>query len=282
MPVVDSQVHIWGADAPGRPWPKPERGKPQRPQPFGASDLLKAMDEAGVDRTVIVPPMWEGDRNDLGLEAARTHPNRFAVMGRLDPEAPESRGKLAAWRAQPGMLGLRFSFTAPALQPLLTEGRMDWVWSEAEHAAVPLYVLVKPADLQLIDAVAAKHPALKLTMDHLALPLDKKDDEAFRGLDRLLALARHSNVSVKVSSLPNFSTAPYPYRNIHPYIRRVYDAFGPRRMFWGSDLTRLNGTYRQCVTMFTEEIEWPSKDDVAWIMGRGVCEWLGWPSSRTR
>ncbi len=276
MPIVDSQVHLWGADTPGRPWPKPKRGEPQRPQPFGKEDLLQAMDEAGVDRTVIVPPMWEGDRNDLGLDAARTHPDRLAVMGRLDPTVPESHGKLATWRAQPGMLGLRFSFTAPLLQPLLTEGRMDWIWSEAERAAVPLYVLVKPADLQLIDAVAGKHPALKLTMDHLALPLDKKDDEAFRGLDRLLALAKHPNVAVKVSSLPNFSTEPYPYRNLHPYIRRVYDAFGPKRMFWGSDLTRLRGTYRQCATMFTEEIAWLSKDDLAWIMGRGVCEWLGW------
>ncbi len=276
MLIVDAQVHIWGADSPARPWPTPRRGEPQRPLPFGTDDLLQAMDAAGVDRTVIVPPMWEGDRNDLGLDAARTHPDRLAVMGRLDPEAPASRGKLATWRAQPGMLGLRFSFTAPLLQPLLTQGRMDWVWREAENAAVPLYVLVKPADLPLIDAVAARHPRLKLTMDHLALPLDKKDDDAFRSLDHLLALAKRPNVAVKVSSLPNFSTEPYPYRNLHPHIRRVYDAFGPQRMFWGSDLTRLHGTYRECVTMFTEELSWLSRDDVAWIMGRGVCEWLEW------
>jgi predicted TIM-barrel fold metal-dependent hydrolase len=254
MLIVDAQVHVWGANTPERPWPN--RGVPQR--------------------AIIVPPMWEGDRNDIGLEAAGTHPNRFAVMGRLDPEAPASRGKLATWRAQPGMLGLRFSFTAPMLQPLLTEGRMEWIWKEAEQAGVPLYVLVKPSDVRLIDAVAARHPELKLTMDHLALPLDKKDDEAFRDLRNLLALAKRPNVSVKVSSLPNFSTEPYPYSNLHPHIRRVYDAFGPKRMFWGSDLTRLASTYRQCVTMFTEGIPWLTQDDVVWIMGRGVCEWLRW------
>ena len=43
---------------------------------------LKEMDAAGVARVVIVPPSWEGDRNDLALEAARLHPDRFAVMGR--------------------------------------------------------------------------------------------------------------------------------------------------------------------------------------------------------
>src|SRR5688572_6929454 len=224
MLIVDSQVHIWGADTPQRPWPKPKRGEPQQPVPFGKEDLVKAMDAAGVDRTVIVPPMWEGDRNDLALDAARTYPERLAVMGRLDPEDPASRGRLAGWRAQPGMLGVRLSFAAPLLQPLLTEGRMDWVWDEAERAGVPLYVLVKPVNLPLIDAVAAQHPGLKLTMDHLALPLDKKDEEAFRSLDHLLALATHPNVAVKVSSLPNFSSEPYPHRNLHPHLRRVYDA----------------------------------------------------------
>lgn len=274
MMIVDSQVHMWGANTPERPWP--DRGPPQRPEPLGKDELLREMDGAGVDRTIIVPPMWEGDRNDLALEATHTHPDRFAIMGRLDPTAPESRGKLATWRRRPGMLGLRFSFTAPTLRPLLTEGQMNWVWDEAEDAGVPIYVLVKPVDLNLIDEIAASHRALKLVMDHLALPLDKKDDEAFRDLDSLLALAKHSNVAVKVSSLPNFSSEPYPYRNLHPHLRRVYDAFGPTRMFWGSDLTRLASTYRQCVTMFTEEIPWLSKQDLTWIMGRGVCQWLGW------
>lgn len=274
MLIVDSQVHMWGANTPERPWPK--RGEPQRPVPLGKEELLKEMDAAGVDRTVIVPPMWEGDRNDLALAAARTHPQRFAIMGRLNPEAPESRGKLATWRAQPGMLGLRFSFTAPMLEPLLTEGRMEWVWSEAEKAGVPLYVLVRPPNVHLIDAVAGKHPGLKLVMDHLALWSGKKDEEAFRDLDKVLALAKRPNVAVKVSTLPNYSSDPYPHRNLHPYVRRVYEAFGPRRMFWGSDLSRLAGTYRQCVTMFTEEMPWLSEDDLSWIMGRGVCEWIGW------
>jgi len=274
MMIVDSQVHVWGANTPERPWP--DRGEPQRATPLGAEELLQHMPSAGVDRAVLVPPMWEGDRNDLAIAAARKYPDRFAIMGRLDPMAPESRGKIKTWREQPGMKGLRFSFTAPVLRPLLTEGKMDWVWSEAEAASVPLYVLVRPDDVKLIDEVATKHPRLKLVMDHLALALDKKDEEAFRLFDDVLALAKHPNVAAKVSSLPNFSSEPYPYRNIHSYIRKVHDAFGPKRMFWGSDLTRLSGTYRQCVTMFTEELTWLSEDDLTWIMGRGVCEWLGW------
>ena len=68
----------------------------------------------------------------------------------------------------------------------------------------------------------------------------------------------------------------YPYRNLHTHVRRVYDAFGPQRMMWGSDLSRLRGTCRECVTMFTEEMGWLSGQDLEWIMGRTLGEWLGW------
>ena len=47
-------------------------------------------------------------------------------------------------------------------------------------------------------------------------------------------------------------------------------------MFWGSDLSRLPCPLRQGVTMFTEEMPWLAPDDLEWIMGRGVCEWIGW------
>jgi L-fuconolactonase len=76
MFIVDAQVHIWGADTPQRTWPA-ERSAPHRPQPFAKDDLLCEMDMAGVARVVIVPPSWDGDRNDLALDAARRHPDRL-------------------------------------------------------------------------------------------------------------------------------------------------------------------------------------------------------------
>ena len=57
----------------------------------------------------------------------------------------------------------------------------------------------------------------------------------------------------------------------------MFDAFGPRRMFWGTDLTGIPCTYRQAITLFTEEMLFLSDADLEWVMGRGVCEWLGWP-----
>jgi L-fuconolactonase len=272
-PVVDSQVHIWGANTPERPWPA--RGPAQRDVPLGAEELLRWMDAGGVDRAVLVPPSWEGDRNDLALEAARAHPERFAVMGRLDPDAPGSRDMLARWREQPGMLGLRFLFHTPLMRQPFLDGRYDWVWDEAERHRLPVMLLIHHEYMDRIDAIAAAHPALPLAIDHLGLKSGDKDAQAFRHLDKLLALAKHPQVAVKCSALPCFTDEPFPYQGLHAPLRRVYDAFGPRRMFWGSDQSRSPVSYRQGIEMFTH-MPWLTAGDRKWILGRGVCEWLGW------
>jgi predicted TIM-barrel fold metal-dependent hydrolase len=276
--IVDSQVHIWAADTPARPWPPildPTQSRAHRPEPITKDDMLREMAAAGVDRAVIAPPVWEGVRNDIALAAAREHPDKFAVMGRVDLNNPASQDLLPAWRQQPGMLGLRYALGRPLIRPLLTEGRIDWLWPAAEKAGLPLMLFPLAQDLHLIDRVAERHPALRITIDHLALGRSK-DEEAFRELDLLLALAKRPNISVKSSCMPLYTADAYPYRRLHPYLRRVYDAFGPQRMFWGSDLSRLECSYRECVTMFTEEMPWLSATDLEWIMGRGLCEWIGW------
>lgn len=273
MMIVDAQVHIWAASTPERPWPA--RHEPHRPEPITAASLLPQMKAAGVDQCVLVPPSWEGERNDVCLAAAKKYPDQFAVMGRLDPEDPAARGKIAGWRKQPGMLGLRFTFHRPFLRPLLAEGKVDWLWGEAEKAGVPVMTLALHSDMHLFDKVAERHPGLRLTIDHLALTKGK-DEEAFKDLDNVLALARRPNVAVKASCLPHYTTDRYPFKKLDPYIRRVYDAFGPQRMFWGSDLSRLPCTYRQSLTYMSEELPWLTASDKEWILGRGLREWLGW------
>jgi predicted TIM-barrel fold metal-dependent hydrolase len=274
--VVDAQVHIWGADTPDRPWPPGRAHQAQKPYPVTKDLVLDGMKEAGVDRVVLVPPSWEGDRNDLALEAARLHPDRFAVMGRLPVEKPESRALVDGWRRQPGMLGMRFTFHTELQKPWLTDGTADWLWPAAERAGIPLMIFT-PGSIPAVDRIAERHPGLKLVIDHLALAGPRRDPDAFAGVPEVCTLARRPNVAVKASALPCFTTEAYPFPGLHGFIRRVHDAFGPRRMFWGTDWTRLPVPWRQAVTLFTEELSWLSDEDKEWIMGRAICDWLGWP-----
>ena len=104
MFIVDAQVHIWGPDTPGRPWPVyPTASKPNPPHlpvPLTAESLLPRMDELGIRRAILIPPSWEGERNDLVLDAARRYPDRFAAVGRLN--IPSRPARASNWQRGAG------------------------------------------------------------------------------------------------------------------------------------------------------------------------------------
>jgi predicted TIM-barrel fold metal-dependent hydrolase len=268
MLVVDAQVHIWGSGPPTNP-------AHRQVSVFSKDDLLKEMDEAGVDAALIHPPGWDPNANELAVEAARQHPDRLAILGNFPLDRPESRALIDGWKSRPGMLGLRFVFNQPHQRSWLTDGTVDWLWPAAERAGLPVALMASDF-LPVVGQVAERHPGLRLIIDHLGRRSGTKDEAAFANLPEMLALARYPDVAIKATGAPSYSSEPYPYRNIHPYLRQIYDAFGPERMFWGTDITRMPCSWRQCVTMFTEELPWLTERGKELIMGRAVCTWLDW------
>ena len=278
MFIIDSQAHIWRADTPDRPWPKGDHVAPHLAEPLGYDGLLNLMDDAGVARAILVPPSWEGNRPDYALEAARRFPDRFGVMARLALDDPNSRNLVASWKRQPGMLGIRLTFTRPVEQGWLRDGTIDWFWPMAEKAGVPVMVHV-PYSSDEIALVASRHPGLRLIIDHMGLYRVTTGDAGLAGaIDRTVALSRYPNVHVKVSSLPFYSVEPYPFADMYPYVRRVVEAFGPRRAFWGTDITKLLGkySYRTCIDHMLG-LDFLSADDKAWVMGWALADCLAWP-----
>ncbi len=137
--IVDAQIHLWKAESDDWKWVPGM--KPQLPEPFTIERALPLMDEAGVDRAVVVPPSWPGDRNDYAIEAAKRYPNRFAVMGRIPLQNPKSAALLPKWKEQPGMLGVRVTFLTPTMAGWLKDGTADWFWPAAEKAGLPVMFL---------------------------------------------------------------------------------------------------------------------------------------------
>jgi predicted TIM-barrel fold metal-dependent hydrolase len=276
MPIVDAQVHLWNS---GDPYPTH-----RQQSPFPAEAVLKEMDFAGVDRAILIAPRWEFDSNESTLDAARRYPDRFAVIGRIPLKDPGSPDRVARWLDQQGMLGIRLTFTSPETG-WLEQGLADWYWPLAERHRIPTTLLIHAHQLAAIAAIAERHPGIPISIDHMAAPTrrlagvaDSSDEAAFAHLPQLLDLARLPNVAVKATTANTRSTAPYPHENIHPHIRRIVDAYGPQRVFWGSDLSRQAdaGAYRECVTMFTEHMPWLTGRAKALVMGEAACNWYGW------
>ncbi len=276
MMIIDSQVHIWAPETAEKPYAVDNASKPHRAIPLGHEELLREMDGAGVQRCILVPPTWEADRNDTSLEAARLYPDRFAVMGRLSLTKPESRALMATWKQQPHMLGIRMVFNRGQSAQWLNDGSADWFWAAAELYDVPVMAMA-PNDVPKFGEIAERHPGLRLIVDHMGLNSVLRGKSLVPSVDNVVKLARHKNIAVKVSALPCYVDESYPFPTLHPLVRRVVDAFGPQRCFWGTDLSHLPCPYKQVVTLFTEEMKMLSANELEWIMGRGIAEWLGWP-----
>ena len=118
MHIIDAQIHLWtkGTVVP-----------PHRTAPYLVDEALGDMDAAGVNGAILHPPSWDPDSNAQAVEAARLHPGRFAILGRIPLDRPELRGQIETWRQQPGMLGLRYTFLQSHMKSWPTDGTMDWL-----------------------------------------------------------------------------------------------------------------------------------------------------------
>ena len=266
MKIIDAQIHLWS---------KGTVVVPHRTEPYLLDEALGDMDDAGVHGAILHPPSWDPDSHRIAREAVEAQPERFAILGRIPPDEPARRGEIESWLEQPGMVGLRYTFLKPHMKSWLTDGTMDWLWPAAERLGIPVAMLVGDT-LSVVDRIAEKHPDLRLIIDHFGVNRGHVDDEAFATLPQVTALARHPNVAVKATGGPQYVSDGYPFTSLTPRYKALYDAFGPRRMFWGTDITRMPCSWRECVTAFTEHQTWMPDEDMAWVMGRGVCAWLNW------
>ncbi len=138
-----------------------------------------------------------------------------------------------------------------------------------------MFLAVRMAELARI---AERHPDLVLIIDHMGLSTEGVKGGMKQSLiDTTVSLARYPNVSVKLSGMPAYSSEPYPFRDMTVHLRRVFDAYGPRRCYWGTDMTNSfkKASYAQRVTHMTD-LDFLSEEDKDWIMGRAIVARLGW------
>ena len=131
MPIIDAQIHTWGTGL-------PSNASHWQVTSFTPAEAIKLMDEGGVDAAIIHPPSWDPGSDAMAFQAVRDYPGRFAIMGSVPLNNPASRERIAGWRNQPGMLGLRWSILHDPARQWVADGTLDWLWAAAEKAGVPL------------------------------------------------------------------------------------------------------------------------------------------------
>jgi predicted TIM-barrel fold metal-dependent hydrolase len=159
MQIVDAQIHTWGQGL-------PSNASHIQVTHFTPAEAIARMDEGGVAAAVIHPPGWDPNSTAMAFQAVEDYPGRFAIMGAVPLDKPESRARIADWRKQPGMLGLRYGFLHDPAKQRLADGEYEWLFVEAEKAGVPIATLATDS-LAVLGKIAERHRGLKLTIDHL-------------------------------------------------------------------------------------------------------------------
>jgi predicted TIM-barrel fold metal-dependent hydrolase len=251
VPIIDAQVHAYERNHPGRPWAATLHG----PSQVTGDDMVAAMDAVGVDGALLVSPfaMYRFDAS-YAVEVHGRHPGRFGLIKPVDPADPKVAEIVAEWAATPGTVGIRIMLNRGVAEDPADPGLNRVLAAGARHG-LPVNILCW-GRLEQTWAMAARNPATAIVIDHLGLqqPFEPPPPPAqpFADLPRVLKLAAHPNVSIKITGACTLSHEGFPYRDIWEPLGRIFDAFGIDRCMWGTDWTRAVGllTYQQGVDAF--------------------------------
>ena len=279
MPVIDAQVHAYERDHPGRPWAGVLHGPPE----VTGDEMVKAMDAVGVDGAILVSAftMYRFDAS-YAVSVRNRHPGRFALVKPVDTRNPAVEEVIADWAATEGTVAIRIMMNQDVPEDPADPG-VARVLAAAGRHGLPVNLLCW-GRLDQVDALAARHPGTRLVVDHLGLqqPFEPPAPaQPFAELPKVLKLAAHENVVVKITGACTLSHQPFPYADIWDPLARIFDAFGLDRCMWGTDWTRAVEllTYAQGVDAFriTDRL---SDADRAVLMGGSAARIYGWTPSR--
>jgi predicted TIM-barrel fold metal-dependent hydrolase len=275
MTRVDAHLHVWraaGAETPGVATIVP----PQEDVPLESA--LDTLTQHGVDRAVLVQPVFRGEDNSYVAECARSDSARLAAVCVVDPRVPGAEQRLEHWVGQ-GCRGLRLRPRIAAEAEIFGDPATFPLWEAARRLHVVVSVLADTRHAAAIGALAERFGDVSIVIDHLAHP-DPVAGVRDPGFQQLLGLARHPRVLVKMSGCYHFSREPFPFADCHELIRAVYEHFGPERLVWGSDFPHVLRRSGYASALELPEMAlgaWPTEEREM-VMGGNAMK-LYWPEA---
>jgi len=278
MPTIDSQVHAYERNHPGRPWV----GTLVGPAEVTGDQMVTAMNDVGVDGAILVSPFsMYGYDPSYALDVRARHPGKFGLVRPVDPNDPGVADTIADWAAKDGTVGVRIMMRDNVSTDPADPGLNRVLAAAARHSmAVNLLCWGR---LEQAGQLAARNANTQIVIDHLGLqqPFEPPvPPNAWADVPKVTALAAHPNVAIKISGACTLSQQPFPYNDIWDPLGRMFDAFGFDRCLWGTDWTRAVNllTYKEGVEAFrvTGRL---SDADRAKLMGGSAARVYNWSPS---
>jgi predicted TIM-barrel fold metal-dependent hydrolase len=269
---TDSHVHLWTHDFNRYPLASEFSPSDMLRTSYTPEDLFRDAAASAVDRFVLVQMSYYGFDNSYMLDAIRAYPGRFRGIAIVDPESKSPAQAMLDLSAR-GVGGFRIYMESTHPQPVPGHPGYEKMFLCAQESQLAICPLIDPRRLPEIEQQCRRFPRTIVVIDHLArigvnLPIDEADVRA------LCALAKYPEVRVKLSGFYALGERRVPHLDMAPLIRRVYEAFGPKRLLWGSDVPfQLTGEiYEDSISLIRDRLDFLSAADRNWILGRSAEE----------
>ena len=256
--MIDIHPHVISEDE--RRYPRAPLGGKQsdwsRERPVNAAQMLRAMDEAGVERSVLVQASTcYGHDNSYVADAVAAHPDRFAGVFSVDMLAPNASQEIRRWTDR-RLKGLRVFIAGHTTShdTRLDDPRSFAAWRTAVDAGLPVCVQCRAPHLPQLETLLNEFPRARIVLDHMARPDPEKPD-------RLLALARYPNLYLKYTT-HNARDAS------RAFLHRVVSTFGAQRIAWGSNYPASDGTLKQLLGEARGTLSAVSAEERDWVFKR--------------
>lgn len=264
---IDAHSHVWTPDVKEFPlgsWTSKDQLKPAS---FTDSELMAIAQPAGVDRVVLIQHApYYGYDNSYMFDCRRRNPGVFSIVAMIDERKPDIAARLAKLFKQ-SVRGIRVGPTKHADRTLvkdppnwLKSNGMQTLWKCAGDQGVAICPLLGADFLPTLAPMCAKFPKTTCVIDHFG----HVDHTKKASIDKLLALAKHKNIHVKVSAFYKFGDKKAPYDDLVPLVTPVLEAFGADRLMWASDCPyQLNNgnNYHESVALVSKGLDFLKPSD---------------------
>ena len=260
---IDAHSHVWTADVKRFPLAPGKTVADLKLRSFSPETLIALGKTEGVTRHVLISHgPYHGFNNDYYVYAAKKYPGVFAIVGAMDPRLDRIPARMRANRKL-GIRGYRIKPNNNA--NWLNADTMKTMWRTGFTERIAMCPLIDPKYIAGIGPMCEQFPDTTVVIDHCA----RIDTQHKAELNELCALAKHSNVYVKISAFYAFGAKQPPYLEQAPKIKRLYETFGPKRLMWASDCPYQleNGnTYADSISFIRDRLDFISDTDKDWLL----------------
>jgi L-fuconolactonase len=231
--VIDAHQHFWRFDPVRDSWITDEMSAIRRD--FLPGDLEPELDACGVDATIAVQADQSEAETEFLLGLAEGNRRIAGVVGWVDLRADDVETRLEHFSRFRKLRGVRHVAQAEADDRFLVRPEFVRGVGKLKEFGFTYDILIHPRQFPAAIELVGKLPEQRFVLDHLAKP-DIKAKEIDSWASQMRRAAANPNLHCKLSGMVTEADwKSWKSADLVPYLDVVFEAFGPRRLMFGSD-----------------------------------------------